>query len=144
MVKESMESMLINDHERTAREMIYREGDLINHRLTWMWTLHGLLATAVAIFWEKNEPVPVIVLCLMGLLASISFGYSLHCSHRAIHRLHGYWIKVIGPELGPDHPPFVGLEPSKVKLDFLQPWRFLPPAMGVMWVALIILRVLIL
>jgi len=144
MVKENIESAQITDHEHTAREMIYREGDLINHRLTWMWTLHGLLATAVAIFWEKNESMPIIVLCVMGLLASISVGYSLHCSHRAIHRLHAYWRKVIQPELRGDHPPFVGLEPSKVTLDFLQPWRFLPPVMGLMWVALIILRVLIL
>ena len=120
--------------------MVYHEDELINHRLTWMWALHGLLATAVAIFWDKNDPIPVIVLCAMGLLASVSIGYNLHCSHKAIHRLHDYWRKSIEPTLPSDYPPFVGLEPQKVRLDFLQPWRFLPWATGGMWIVLVILR----
>ena len=65
-----------NRYVGIIREMIRHEDQLLNHRLTWMWTLQGLLFSAAAFLW-KSEGIPVLVIANVGLLSSITIGYSI-------------------------------------------------------------------
>lgn len=125
----------IAEREKLARDLIHHEDELINQRLTWMWAMQGLLATAVGLLWPYHW-IPVLLLSTVGLLSCVSVGYNLHCSHRAINAIQKYYNDCLRPRMADDPHPFVGLLRKSVRFDFLQPWRFLPPVMSVMWIAM--------
>lgn len=70
----------------TIRDMIRHEDMLLNQRLTWMWTLQGLLVGGASVFWSKNA-YGVLIIVAVGLLSSVSIWYSLNRGLRAIRGL---------------------------------------------------------
>jgi hypothetical protein len=58
---------------KTVREMICSEDEFINHRLTWLVTLQGLLFAALGIAWEKPKfQFLIILLGIVGIVVSIT------------------------------------------------------------------------
>ena len=122
------------------REMIRHEDVLLNQRLTWMWTLQGLLFGATSVLWDKDSPA-VMLIGLVGLLSCISIGYSLARGLRAVRELLGVAAdhkKRLGE--GAEIPPTIGARTKAT--EWLLPGRFLPWVFGVSWVLVIVLRIL--
>ena len=84
----------MRDQDDTARltccqlilESAKHEDDLLNHRMTWMWTLQGLLFTALGLLWRVHV-LPAVLICIVGLLSCVSIGFSLRCSVRALQNM---------------------------------------------------------
>lgn len=108
------------------RQMMSEENTVLNHRMTWMWTLQGLLFTSIGFLWDKS-PMATFFICITGVVSCLSIGFSLHCGVRAIHKL----------ERSSNNPStIIGLESSNVRLQFLLPWNLLPIFMGSIWVGI--------
>jgi hypothetical protein len=120
--------MNTEENVNKLREMICHENDLLNHRMTWMWTFQGFLFAALAFAWNVHK-FPVVVFCFLGLVSSISFGYSFHIAHLAIGDL---TIQAKRRE-NSEGTPVIGREGH---FTVLLPWRLLPWIMGIVWVVL--------
>ena len=123
-----------------VREMIRHEDVLLNQRLTWMWTLQGLLFGSTSLLWGKDWR-GVVIIGFVGLLSCISIGYSLSRGLKAVRELLGV-AAGRKKELGEDVkiPPTIG---SRTKaIEWLLPGHFLPWLFGLAWVLIIILRML--
>ena len=68
------------------RSMIQHENTLLNQRMVWMWTLQGLLFSAIGFLWKFNK-LPVLIISLVGFLSCFSIGYSLNRANKAIKDL---------------------------------------------------------
>lgn len=133
-----------NDYERAAeyvgviRQMIQHEDDLLNHRLTWMWTLEGLLFSAAGFVW-KESLAPLIAIAIVGLLSCISIGYSLNRGLCAVRDLFG-----MAGTFKDDLPKTFKLPPTigsrRRAIEWLLPGRFLPWLFGMAWIGLVGLR----
>ena len=123
-------------------ESVKHEDDLLNHRMTWMWTLQGLLFTALGLLW-KIHPVPACLISILGLASCISIGFGLRCSVRALHNLDAgrKWASsVTFPE---QETSLMGLGRKEVKLHCLLPWNLLPWLMGGIWTFMLLLIVMV-
>lgn len=58
------------------RNMILHENELINQRLTWLFALQGLLFGAISFLWNTHL-FPIVIISLVGIISSISIGYTL-------------------------------------------------------------------
>ena len=74
------------EQKNIVRDMIQHEDNLLNHRLSWMLALQGLLVTALGVFWGKETPASWLIIGF-GLISSLSFWYSLNISHKSIEGL---------------------------------------------------------
>jgi hypothetical protein len=71
-----------------VREMIRHENDLVNHRLTWLCVIQGLLFTALGATLDKaNHEYIQIGLSLFGIAVSISSYIGLKLANYAIIKL---------------------------------------------------------
>lgn len=118
-----------------CRSIIEHENILLNHRMTWMWTLQGLLFTAASLFYKfLKDSFPVITICLVGLITCISISYCLYKSHKKLNTLHDE-VKVIS-----SNEEIINMIPnynnSDNFFDFLYPWKFLPITFAFAWIAL--------
>jgi hypothetical protein len=126
----------------TLREMIRHEDGLLHQRLTWMWTLQGILFTAASVLWSKDGR-GVALIAGIGLLSCLSIGYSLARGLRAIHGLRildenqRKELKedccLLAPTIGAQAPP---------RVRWLLPGFFLPWVFGAGWVTMLIVRLL--
>ena len=74
----------IRDYVSTLREMNRHEDGLLSQRLTWMWTLQGLLFGGASLLWGRDWRSVVLIGCI-GLLSCLSIGYSMARGLRAMH-----------------------------------------------------------
>lgn len=124
----------------TIREMIRHENGLVNQRLGWMFTLQGFLFTAASFLWQIS-PLPVIVLCLVGVLSCISIGYTLTRGLQAVKDLLATACEYNKTLLhGMTFPPIIGSR-SKA-FEWLIPARLLPWVLGLAWIAILFFRVM--
>jgi cellulose synthase/poly-beta-1,6-N-acetylglucosamine synthase-like glycosyltransferase len=117
------------------RELIRLENDALNYRLSWFLTLHGFLFAALAFAWDKGAAL-ILVLCIIGILSSLSVGILLRCGIVAMKRLE--------EELPTDSRERVigrGYSESPAIIHFFLPWHFLPILFVGAWAALIVIRV---
>jgi hypothetical protein len=49
--------------DETVRQMIYHEGELINHRIGWLVTLQGLLFAALGFAWNDAKELVYVIIC---------------------------------------------------------------------------------
>ena len=68
------------------RSMIQHENALLNARMGWMWTLQGLLFGAISFLWEIHW-ILILIISLVGILSSISIGYSCIRASNAVGSL---------------------------------------------------------
>ncbi|MFZ4789730.1 MAG: hypothetical protein ACOYMW_02320 [Candidatus Competibacteraceae bacterium] len=125
-----------SDDAKTIREMIWKEGDLINHRMTWLCTLQGLLFTALGFSW-KNSSELVIPLAITGIVVSAASLFGLWLARQAVVKLKEDWEKS-KPESysGPDVIGYF-LDP---RLAFLLPWFVLPVLFSGAWIYFLVIR----
>ncbi|MEL6552849.1 MAG: hypothetical protein AAFQ63_05215 [Cyanobacteria bacterium J06621_11] len=116
--------------EATIQALIQQENSFINHRMNWMWTLQGLLFTALAVLWDKADAVAATsLICATGFISCLSIGYSLRCSVRALRNLQRTTFSRV-----------VGLGVCEERFHFLLPWNLLPLVMGVVWIAMFVVN----
>jgi hypothetical protein len=128
--RSSVASGPLNDAE-VIRSMIEHEGDLLNHRITWMVTLQGLLFAALGFAWDKKDAGGLIlVFGLLGLVVSISSAASFGAAIRAEKRLLAWWDENTRDYSGPD---VVGWRASNGFSERLYPWRVLPIVFFLAW-----------
>lgn len=132
------------EYSTVIRGMIKHENELANQRLTWMFTLQGLLFAAASYLW-KDCILPVMVFGFVGIISCISIGYFLYRGHKAIKNLleigSGYkkFLKSLPP--GTVFPPLIGIEDKTI--DWLLPTLLLPSVLGIAWIAILIFRIII-
>ncbi len=126
---------------------VRHENDLLNHRLSWMWTLQGLLFAAYGILADRNvDTFTATIVCLVGVVSCISVGYSLMVGTRALNVLNplaNNLRKEIDVLLGlqsikDDQQSFWAFLLPKFLRDFLFPWIILPRFMTGVWIALLV------
>ena len=120
---------------KITRSMIQHENELLNHRMSWMWALQGLLATASSFIW-KDEVMVVQLICAFGFLSSISFALSFKSSMRAIDSLLNSWHVYAAENPGYTGPPVIGYPEPKLMTTFFHPWHSLPWLSAIFWVLL--------
>jgi len=120
------------------RSMIQHEDTLLNQRLTWMWTLQGLLFGAAAFLWKEGL-LPVAVVSAVGLLSAVSIGYSLNRGLRAVKDLltiaSDYKNRL---SIQYEFAPTIGSR--RKAIEWLLPGRFLSWLFGVSWLIIVALR----
>ena len=120
---------------------IQHENDLLNHRLTWLLTLEGLLfASFGLLIARQQEDFPVVVICIVGAAACGSIGYILRRGVKELRPLNDEARRVRG-----DLRRYHELEeiPVPGELEFLFPWIFLPWIFGAGWFALALYTIIL-
>ena len=137
------------EYASVIRTMIKNENEITNHRLTWMLIFQSILFAASASFWEIHLLL-FIVIGLLGLFTSISFSYALWLSQNARNHFRNLWNLKIkdNKEITDKIPPVVGdfgeiKKPMLFRLKKLHPWIFVPRALMLCWLTLIILGIII-
>ena len=143
------------EYASVLRTMIQHENEITNHRLTWMLIFQSILFATSVSFWRIHLLL-FIVIGLLGIFTSISFSYALRLSTNARVYFRNLWTVKIkdNKEIADKIPPIVGDPPSagdsgKIKkpklfrLRKLHPWIFIPRAMILCWLTLIILGIII-
>jgi hypothetical protein len=128
-----------NEYISTIRDMIQHENQLSNQRLTWMWTIQGLLFASIPFTW-KISLILHFVIGLVGLISSISIGYQLSRGNAAIKELLTI-AKNYKKELDKTIciPPTIGAR-SKAH-EWLLPTKLLPIVFATAWVVLLLFRI---
>ena len=128
--------MTNEEYAAIIRSMIEHENTLLNHRMTWMWTLQGLLFAAVGFMWEIHDLL-VLLICAFGLCSCISVGVSLKSAVRAIGSLLKDWDDRLSAGGSYHGPPVIGSPGVSGWLEAnLKPWHILPWLTAGVWILL--------
>jgi hypothetical protein len=138
-VKQSEFIGQLQQHLQHLWERVKHENEMINHRLSWLWTLQGLLFATFGYMLKDNTKTfnkfPISVICLVDIASYASVGYSLWKGRQVLTVLTPAFLDLATHiELS-----LKLITPSAVEPDalaFLYPWRFLPWAILGAWVAL--------
>lgn len=80
-VKQSEFIGQLQQHLQHLWERVKHENEMINHRLSWLWTLQGLLFATFGYMLKDNTKTfnkfPISVICLVDIASYASVGYSL-------------------------------------------------------------------
>jgi hypothetical protein len=131
---------LQTDSRAAIREMVRFANELINHRLSWLGTLQGLLFAALAFAWKDAGGV-VYVVCSVGLLVALSTGVATHDANKALDLLERRF-----DDLGYDEAS--SIETLGVRgrnrggYGWLMPGKFLPWLFALAWLVLFLLFLL--
>ena len=128
-----------SEYWKSIRQMLDHENTLVNNRYTWMLASQSLLFAALGVFWGKELFVEIII-CIVGLVSTISVGYSLYLADRAIRNLLCDWRKYSKGKNVSQLPPMYGL--TKKWSPFGFPWLIVPPTVALAWLAIILWRAL--
>ena len=120
------------------RSMIQHEDTLLNQRLTWMWTLQGLLFGGTSLLWKEEKSL-VLLFAIVGLLSCISIGYSIGRGVLAIKELLRISRK-FKKSLRTEYclPPTIGAR--RKAIEWLHPARFLPTLFALAWLVVVALQ----
>ena len=131
--------MKTEEYAAITRSMIEHENTLLNHRMTWMWTLQGLLVAATGVMWNIHFSL-VLLICVFGFCSSISVGVSLRSALRAISSLLKDWGDRVSSDSEYNGPRVIGSPAIRRYITVLHPWNFLPWLMAIVWVLLAIAK----
>jgi hypothetical protein len=137
MAKETKNEQWSIEDAKTVREMIRHEGELVNHRLSWMVTLQGLLFAALGFAWKDGREL-IYILCSLGIAISLSTLLSLKLGQTAVHTLRNEWDSHKPSDYhGPD---VIGVRTSSKYVRYLRPWYFVPVLFVFGWIAVVIIN----
>jgi hypothetical protein len=123
----------------TVRDMLKHEGELLNHRMTWLVTLQGLLFAALGFGWQTNA-VLIGIISALGIAASVSTYVVVIVGSLATQTLITGWDTNKPSDYnGPDVIGYRG--PRGIGL-FFRPWRILPFFFMAAWIAVFVVNFL--
>jgi len=131
--------MNASEYWKSIRQMLDHENTLVNNRYTWMLATQSLLFAALGVFWGKELFVEIVI-CIVGLVSTISVGYSLFLANRAIVNLFEHWNEYSKGKGTSQLPPMYGLMKKWPQFGF--PWLIVPPIVALAWLAIILWRVI--
>jgi hypothetical protein len=139
-MKNQVSTVSVPPYSEVVRSMIDRENDLINHRITWLTTIQGLLFATLGFAWEKQSAkVLIVILCILGIAISILQLFALISATRAICRLSDWW-EANKPR---DYtgPGVAGLAPRKHLISrYAVFWNWIPIFFFCTWVVILYIR----
>ena len=112
------------------RQMIFHENDLINHRLTWLLVLNGLLFAAIS-FNNTFANQLVKPLAIIGIVSSLLAFYVILCAHLTIKSLYKGWEK--NKPVDYQGPDVIGRSGNRFEV-LLYPWFILPFLLIGVWI----------
>ncbi len=118
---------------------VQHENELLNHRLTWMWTLQGLLFAAYGFLSRESiEKFTATTVCVVGIVSCISIGYSLLVGVKVLDI-----INPVANDLRKDIDTRLDRVPTGISgkpsfWAFLFPWIILPWFMAGTWLVLLV------
>jgi len=125
-------------YEEVARAMIDKENDLINHRVTWLTAIQGLLIAGVGFNWREANSIELIVIFIgLGISISIIQAAALIAATKAIHRITDWWTHNKPQDYR--GPGIIGYPPSKKwkNLWFMATWNWIPFLFIVAWLSIL-------
>ena len=137
------------DHEREARDDIRFNNELINHRLSWLGTLQGLLFAAISLMWNQagNDGL-AIVICVLGAGVALSIGLATYGANLVIEDLEGKIAAHERTRRAHEHPDHAFEAPAPAWTNRLKWWWWMMPGYFVpwlflaAWVGIILIRIL--
>lgn len=72
-------------------ERLKHENDMLNHRLSWLWTLQGFLFASFGLLSKEMNiagKIPISIICAVGICSCFSVGYSVQKGHQVLDVLH--------------------------------------------------------
>ncbi len=124
--------------ETTCREIIDKENNLINDRLTWYLNFEGFLFAGAG-FASGADRTFIAIISVPGCLAGISVLFSIWQAKRAIEKMQGIMEKN-----GKAVYPLCGLEMEDsftTGVTFFMPKYFLPVLLTGTWISVFIVQV---
>ncbi len=125
----------MDEYEDIAREMVRHENELMNHRLTWLLTLEGLLFAALGFAWGKDDSPSakglVYVFCGIGAFVPVLTLFILDAAQKALIRLRDWWEDARPPDY--KGPGIIGYWHKPALIAWFVPWRILPATFVVAW-----------
>lgn len=121
------------EQAEVIRELIARENDMINQRITWFLVLQGFMLAGLAFGWEKSAALCT-VFAVLGILTSISVGILLRYGILAIAGLEASCQDTEEMVIGR------GSKETPALIHLLLPWHLLPIAFTASWIALVVIR----
>jgi hypothetical protein len=125
------------------RSILMHESEVMNHRITWLVTIQGLLFTGLGFAWDKRDAKNLVVIfSVLGILVAASASTVLSFSMQASRDLVQWWNEHKPPHyIGPD---VIGGQPASAQqrgvLWLLRPWRSLPWIFAFGWLMIIIIN----
>jgi len=132
----------LHENAKIIRAMIDNENNLLNYRINWLVTIQGLLFAALGFSWDKKDARGLLtILCLMGIMMSISAMTSFLLATQAMGNLLEWW-KNNGQ--GYKGPEVQGLRAEKYRFlwlfRFLYPWHAIPFIFILAWICVLIIN----
>lgn len=85
-------NLRLHENAKIIQAMIDNENNLLNYRINWLVTIQGLLFAALGFSWDKKDARGlVVVLCLMGIMMSISAMTSFLLATQGMSDLLKWW-----------------------------------------------------
>ena len=125
----------MQEYEDIAREMVRHENELMNHRLTWLLTLEGLLFAALGFAWGKDDATAkglVDVFCGIGIVVPVLTLFILDAAQKALIRLRDWWESA--QPTGYQGPGIIGYWHKPALIAWFVPWRILPGTFVLAWI----------
>jgi hypothetical protein len=153
-MEQRMNNTVKTDGNITAeiiRNMIRHENELVNHRITWLSQLQGLLFAALGFSWDNQDAhLLVYCLCLLGSLIALSSLVTLASGDEAINNTLYWWdihkpIDYFGPDvigltsngIGNRNPLYLRFFSIRFKANkMIYPWYVLPRLFIGAWIAI--------
>lgn len=112
--------------DEIVRVMIQNENEIINHRVSWLNTIQGLLFASLGIIWDKHNVQQLMyLLCSVGICTSIFTSIALVGSSRAISQLYHWWEANKPSDY--KGPGVMGLPLPRILISrYVGPWSFFP------------------
>lgn len=136
MIEQAFNLEVMQQYLDLITEQLFRENELLNDRMHWMWTLQGLLFAGLGMVTKdfKNKFI-AFSMCLVGLVSCLSIGYSILIGQDVLNVLN---IQV--NEIAVALESKIGVKAINLdgggNTNILMPWILLPWFLGVVWLAL--------
>lgn len=115
-------------------DQVRHENELMNHRMTWLWTVQGLLfASFGLLLGQASDTVATFTVCVVGTVSSVSIGYSLTIGSRVLDDLNPM-VHRLAADCHLSPKALTGCSPGRACL--LLPWSILPRFFAAVWIAL--------
>jgi len=133
------EDPMLHENAKIIRAMLDNENNLLNYRINWLVTIQGLLFAALGFSWDKKDARGLVtILCLMGIVMSISAMTSFFLATQAMGDLLKWWENNKKDYRGLE---IQGLRAENYKLlwffRFLYPWHAIPFIFIVAWICVL-------